>query len=122
LVIGTISLLGFMITGQQLTGDSFLSELWSSAIEYQAIRVGLIALLFGLLLSAPPRSMRFRMVLSVVSVALLCGSAVILLGYQMKMLDAVVFIELAIIFAIEALESPAHLRLSDQKGTAKLQA
>ncbi len=115
LVIGTITLLGCMIAGQQLTSDSLLSVFWSSAIEYQVTRVVLVSLLLGLLFTTPPRSMRFRMALGLVAGALFCGSAAMLLGYQMRILDAVMFIQIAIIFAIEALESPAHLRLSGKK-------
>lgn len=118
LTIGAIALLTFMLLMPQLVNDSLLTVLWSSAVEYQVVRVVLIALLFGLLFTTPPRSMRFRVALGVVSVVLLFGSAAMLLGYQMKILDAVIFLEIAIICGIEALESPAPLRLSSKKERA----
>lgn len=115
LIVGTILLLAAMMIGAQFTGDNLLSVVWSSAIEYQVVRFILIAMLLGLLFSTPPRSARFRTVLAIVSAALLGGSAVLLLNYQMYALDAVVFIEIAIILAIEAIESPAYVRLSAKK-------
>ncbi|MNG07031.1 hypothetical protein D3C84_903160 [compost metagenome] len=122
LVIGTIMLLAFMMGGLQFTGDDLLSVLWSTTTEYQIIRLALTALLLGLLFSTPPRSMYFRILLAVVATVLLSGSLVMLLNYQMYALDAVMFIEIAIILAIEAIESPAYLRLSTKKEQTIFQA
>ena len=122
LIIGTIALLAFVMLMPQLAGDNLLAVLWSSTVEYQTVRIILIVLLFGVLFTTPPRSVRFRMTLGVVAVALLFGSAAMLLGYHMKVLDAVIFLEIAIICGIEALESPAPLRLSAKKERVAIRA
>lgn len=106
LLIGTTLLLIMaMSLGTMLYPDTFLSQLVETSTAYLAIRVGIAVLLIGLLMTYAPRSAVFRLTLGVWALALAATALQLLFTYQMNFLDAVVFVELAIIFAIEALET-----------------
>lgn len=111
IIAGTIALIAAMLIGLHINSDALFSELGSSTLEYDIIRVTLIATLLGLVFSRPPRSTSFRALLSVMGAILVTSAAVMLLHYQMRLLDAVVFIQVAIIFAIEAAEASPHVEL-----------
>lgn len=84
--------------------QSLLMAFAGSGTAYIIIRAVIMVLLIGLLVTHPPRSLLFRTMLGVWAVALSVLVGQLLLSYQIHILDAVVFIEVAIIFAIEALE------------------
>lgn len=102
----TIAFLIVIILNTMFTQDSLLQLFASSDPVLQIVRVGIIGLLLTLLLIAQPRSIYLRVMLGGASVFLAIGSVSLLLHYLIGMLDVVVFIQVAIIFAIEALESP----------------
>lgn len=122
IITGTIALVAAMLIGPHINNDALFSELWSSQLAYDAIRVALIATLLMLVFSKPPRSTHFRALLSVMAVVLLASAPAMLLHYQMKLLDAVVFVQIAIIFAIEAAETSPQLELPAKKQRLASQA
>ena len=85
--------------------DTFLTQLVETSVAYHVIRAGIGVLLIGLLITYAPRSLVFRLTLGVWALALATTALQLLFTYQMNVLDAVVFTELAIIFGIEALET-----------------
>ena len=115
IIAGTIALLAAITVGIPLTHDVLLEAVASNSLASQIIRTVVIGLLLGLLFTKPPRSMYFRTALGFASGLLGIGVAVLLSQYVMPALDAVLFIEVAIIFALEALESAAPLKASRKK-------
>lgn len=80
-------------------------------ISYDIVRAGAVAILISLLFITAPRSMAMRLFLGLIATVLFAGSIWLLLDYQMLLLDAVVFIAVAIVFCIEALE-PERITLA----------
>ena len=114
IIAGTIVLLIAIIVTTALGQDGLLQAFISGDPVSQGVRVVLIGLLGALLLSSPPRSIEFRSALGVASAFLTFGVAIMLSQYYMAALDALLFVEVAIIFALEAIESPVLA-----KGTGK---
>lgn len=115
IIAGTIALLAAVTVGTAISQDSLLEVFAANDMLSQLIRVGLIGLLVTLLVTSPPRSMEFRTSLAVISACLTFGVALMLSNYQVAMLDAVLFVEVAIIFALEAIESPVLVPKIDKK-------
>jgi hypothetical protein len=69
------------------------------------IRAVVASLLVLLLLSTPPRAKVLRVILSFWAVTLLYIALRDFLAYRLAPLDAVMFVELACIFGLEALEA-----------------
>ena len=84
--------------------SSFLMSFVDASLSYMVLRGGVAALLVVLLLSKPPRSYLVRMVVGMASVIVAALSIGMLYSYEVRVFDAVVFLEVAIIFALEALE------------------
>lgn len=104
LIGGTIILTtALLVTGLTNPGNP-LMWLASTSIQYELIRAVLIGILVVLLFTNPPRALYFRAFLGVGAACLGVGTIVLLATYEMNLIDAVVFSEIAIIFAIEALE------------------
>jgi hypothetical protein len=105
LIITTTLLIGAMLFDGVYNPDSPLMWLASTAIAYAYVRLGLMVILLGLLAFRPPRSLQARVFLG--SIAGILGiSTFILVGqYSIEFLDAIVFIEVAIILMLEALET-----------------
>lgn len=115
IIAGTIALLAAITVGTTLWHDTLLQAFASSDLLLQGVRVALIGLLVGLLLTSPPRSIEFRIVLAAMSIVLGLGALSTLLQYSLPLLDSLVFIEIAIIFAIEAIEAPEAVRTAVKK-------
>lgn len=105
IIAGTILLLAIVTVGSILSINHPLLLFGTMTFEYDAIRLALIVLLMGLLFSAPPRSIPFRVILGAVAGTLLIGSVIMMMNYQIGILDAVLFGQVALIFAIEAAEA-----------------
>lgn len=84
--------------------DPFMNAFIGAGPVYNVFRAAAVALLIVLLVTNPPRTLRVRALLAGGSAALLGLLAYQFSTYQLYLLDAFVFVELAIIFAIEALE------------------
>lgn len=104
LISWTLVLVGVLLIGGLYFENSLLMAFAGSGAAYTALRVVIIALLIGLLITNPPRTHLFRTMLGVWAIALATVAGQLLLTYQLHLLDAILFIEVAIIFGIEALE------------------
>ena len=105
LIITTTLLIGAMLFDGIYYPDSPLMWLASTAIIYAFIRLGLVVILLGLLAFRPPRSFQARVFLGSVASVLGIVTLVLVGQYNIAFLDAIVFIEVAIILMIEALET-----------------
>ena len=93
-----------LIYGGIYQSSTFLMSLADTSLPYMVLRGGVAVLLVILLLSKPPRSYLVRMTVGIASVVLAALSIGMLYSYEVRVFDAVVFLEVAIIFALEALE------------------
>lgn len=109
IIAGTIAFLAAITVGLALTHDVLLEAVAANNTASQIIRVVVIGLLLALLFTSPPRSAYFRIALGFASAILTIGVAVLLSQYEMPALDSLLFVEVAIIFAMEALESGAAI-------------
>lgn len=115
IIAGTIALLIAIIATTALGQDGLLQAFISNDPVSQGVRVVLIGLLASLLLTSPPRSLEFRSALSAASAALTFGVAIMLSQFYIAALDALLFVQVAIIFALEAIESPAPAKAAAKK-------
>lgn len=106
LIVGTILLTASLLIGGVYHPNFPLMWLAGTSIEIQAIRAGLIVILGVLLFSNPPRMLYFRFAIAAVAAVLSIATVELLVTYQINLIDAVVFMEIAVIFGIEALEAP----------------
>jgi hypothetical protein len=99
-----IVMTGFLVIGSWLFPDSSMLWLADTSAGMNAIRILLIALLSGLLFTNPPRKIHFRYVLG--GSAALLGLLTLGQTYNntMQVLDALVYIQAAVLFALAALE------------------
>ncbi len=107
IIAGTIAFLIAIMTMTSMGQDGLLQAFVSNDLVFQGVRLGLIGLLITLLVTSPPRSLEFRSFLYMASAALTFSVVFMLSEYTMAVLDALLFVEVAIIFALEAIESPA---------------
>lgn len=84
--------------------NSLLMSLADPSMSYVALRAVIVALLIVLLVTRPPRTYTVRMLIGIGSVVLAALSFGALFSYEVRLLDAAVFLEVAIIFALESLE------------------
>lgn len=105
LIITTIAFIASMFAGSLLIDDSLFQWAVATTTEYQLARVIIVGFLVMLLVSKPPRHMAFRIVLGMVAVSTVIGVAALVAANGMPVLDAVIASEVAIIFALEALET-----------------
>lgn len=106
LIAGTIALLAVVLLGSMFFTNEFTAALMVSSFGLQLVRVGLIIILAALLIWSPPRSLEFRIILGGVAAGLFLAGGVMLFDYRLGFIDSIIFIEVAIIFALEALETP----------------
>ncbi|MBL8160287.1 hypothetical protein JNJ66_07585 [Candidatus Saccharibacteria bacterium] len=104
MILLTLVITAAMLISGVFFPDSPLMWLGSTAPEYAGLRGGIIAMLIVLLCTKPPRALWLRSLLLAVAVALAGASLVQAMNYQLQLFDAALFIEVAIILAIEALE------------------
>lgn len=116
LLIGlTLVLVAAMFIGGVYYPDNlFVSIVEDTTPAYAGVRLFTIALLVSLLLTHPPRSIALRAVIGGWSVVLAAVSLQHFFTYQMHILDLVVFLEVAIILGIEALETRRNIPVSHQ--------
>jgi hypothetical protein len=79
-------------------------RLADTSLFYTLIRAVMIALLVTVLVTNPPRSPKLRSIIGVWAIVLAAFSSSILFSYNIEFLDALVFMQVAIILGIEALE------------------
>lgn len=104
IVVGTGILVSLLWIGSFATHDDVFQWAAATSIGFQVARIVIVGFLIALLIQKPPRKIWFRAMLGVAAIVLAVAAPVLLLSYAMHVLDAAVCIEVAIIFAIEALE------------------
>lgn len=105
LIAATLLLVVALLVGGIYYPESLLMSLTDTSDSYVAIRLTMAVLLLSLLLTKPPRSRLLRSVIGAWSIVLAVTSVQALLNYQLRLFDALVFLEVAVVFAVEALET-----------------
>ena len=95
--------------------ENGISLLITSSVTANVFRAGIVVLLLALLLTHPPRSLSFRAILFASSVGLLTVPLALLLSYSLSLLDALIFLMVGIICAVEALEYPNEQRVQRER-------
>ena len=104
IILMLIGLVGSSFVVSVSDVDPFFNAFLAGGALTNALRVGILVLLVTLLFTNPPRSYRLRMLSGVTSLIMLSMSMMQLMAFNTYIVDAVIYLELAIIFAIEALE------------------
>lgn len=81
------------------------------SIGFEVARLLTALFLFVLLVTDPPRAILFRIILGMSAAIIMAMSIYGLFDYQLGLVDAVLYIEVAIILGLEALEPKVHPRL-----------
>lgn len=120
LLIG-ITLLGVLglAAGSVYSPDTLLMSLADTGPLYAVLRGIIAVLLVALLVTDPPRSHALRLAIGIWGVVLAGLSLQLLFAYQLHLLDAIVFMEVAIIFGIEALETRRSIPVNQKHSPAK---
>lgn len=105
LIVATAFLVGTMLFDGLYYQDAPLMWLASTSSSYVYVRAALVIVLTMLFISSPPRWLQFRLFLGGFAVALFGSTLSLSMSYAVNLLDALIFIEVAIIFMIEALEA-----------------
>ena len=104
-VILTLLFVLLMFTGGIYFPNTIEMSLADTSFAYTILRAGIIALLISILVTKPPRSLALRGMIGSWSFLLFVQAVEALLSYELRLLDGIVFIKVAIILAIEALET-----------------
>lgn len=104
LVILTMLFVLMLLAGSVYFPNTTLMSLADTSLTYTTIRGGIIVMLISILVTKPPRALALRGMLGSWALLLALRAIDALLSYEMHVLDSVVFMEVAIILAIEALE------------------
>lgn len=86
-----------------------------SSAAYDLMRAGALVVMLMILVTTPPRSAAMRTFLGLAGASLHIWSVAMLLQYQMQLFDGALFMAIAIIFEITALEpetAPRHESLT----------
>jgi hypothetical protein len=86
------------------TPSNTLMLLAATTQDYVFVRIGLIMIVASLLIYQPPRSKAFRVTLAVVATALLSTGLWTTFNYEIKLFDALMLLEIAILLYLEAAE------------------
>lgn len=119
LIGSTLLFVLVLILGGIYYPGSLAMNFADTSLVYTYLRVVIAILLVVLLVFPPPRSHAIRTVIGAWSIILGVLSFQLLFSYQMYLLDAIVFIEVAIIFAVEALETRRTIPVSKKHSPAK---
>lgn len=84
--------------------DGFVMSFASAGIEHTILRSVILVSLVAILFSRPPRSRQFRALLGSVSALVLLVACASMADYQIGVLDAILYFEVSVILAIEAIE------------------
>jgi hypothetical protein len=108
LIIITTFIVCAMLFSGLYQPDAPLMWLAATTTNYAYMRAALVIVLLTLLVTNPPRSGYFRVFLAAFSAALGISTILLSYWYAIGILDAIIFIEVAIIFMIESLEVEAE--------------
>lgn len=116
----SIILAGWLLAIGLLVPDSFVMSFASAGIVHSVLRAVVIVGLVIVLLSRPPRSAQVRLLLGTVSTMLVAGSCASIINYQIGILDIILYTQVAIILAIEAIEiQTAPVRFASRPSPAQ---
>lgn len=105
LITTTLVFVSALFIGGVYYPESFAMILADTTMSFAILRAILCILLIILLVTNPPRSLAIRTAVGTSALFLVVVTLQLLLNFQMHLLDAVVFMQVAIIFGIEALET-----------------
>lgn len=105
LVISTLLFVLLLLAGSAYFPHTFLMSLADTSVTYMFLRVAIVGLLISILVTKPPRSLMLRGMIGGWSFLLAVQAIDALFSYELRLLDGLVFLEVAIILAIEALET-----------------
>lgn len=112
---GSILMALWLLGSSIMQPDGFVMSFAAGGAVHGVLRGLIVGALLAVLLSRPPRSMPFRIVLGAVSSVVLAGACVSMMDYQIGILDAILYLQVSIILAIEAIENQtAPVGLSSQ--------
>jgi len=116
LAAGSIVIAAWLLWSSITQPDGFVMSFAAGGVYHGVLRTIIIAALIAVLFSRPPRSMQFRVALGVASSLIIGGACLSMIDYQIGVLDAILYLQVAIILAIEAIENQkAPVRLSPQQ-------
>lgn len=104
LIVATLLLVMLLFIGGIYYPNTLEMSFANTTASYTVLRAVIIFLLISILVTNPPRSRALRAVIGVWSLLLASVAVQIFHGYEIHLLDAIVFMQVAIILAIEALE------------------
>lgn len=105
LLISTLLFVTLLYVGGIYFPNTFLMSLADTSHTYTFLRGAIIVLLLSILITNPPRSFALRAMIGSWSFLLAIQSVEVLFSYKLRLLDSLVFMEVAIILGIEALET-----------------
>lgn len=105
LVISTLLFVSLLFAGSIYFPNTFLMSLADTTPTYLFLRGAIIVLLISILVTKPPRSLKLRGMIGAWSFLLGLQAIEALFSYELRLLDGLVFMEVAIILGIEALET-----------------
>ena len=104
IILGSIIMTVWLLVTGLIAPDSITMSFASSGIIHTILRGGVLIMLIGAFMSSPPRSSLFRVLLGAMSTTVLIVSFVLMSGYQIGILDALLYLLVSIVLALEALE------------------
>lgn len=115
-IVGTFLITASLLVGGLYYPDSPMMWLASTSTGFAIIRAAVLVLLGTLLWVEPPRPFYIRAIIGGAAAALLVTVIWLTQNYTLEPIDTVVFIEVAIVFGIEALEAGLPRRAAPRRG------
>jgi hypothetical protein len=104
IIAGTLLLTSGLLYVGVYNPQSFIMGFADASTLSTILRSVVVVVLVAILISRPPRSMVFRFMLGAVSLLILGLSFISMMSYHIGVLDVAIYLEVSIIFALEALE------------------
>jgi hypothetical protein len=108
ILIMSIGCLSFLLFMGIFSPENPTVWMASTSSEFAALRFGLILVLLGLLVTKPPRNIYFRYFVAFISIGLMSWAMGATYTNNMKFLDTLILLEVAIASGIISLEYAGH--------------
>lgn len=105
LIVATMLFTASLMIGSVYFPDTPFMWFAGTSLNLELLRALLIALLTVLLFSNPPRALYIRYTIGMVAIILPLIVTTLAVQYHLHIIDALVFMEVAVIFGLEALET-----------------
>lgn len=112
LIASTLVVVMALMAGGVYYPDALVMSMADTSLYFTLIRGVIVVLLLSLLLTKPPRSQALRLVIGLWSALLATVSLQGFIDYRIQLFDALIFLEVAVIFAVEALETRVTIPVS----------